>query len=173
MPNEYELDINKLTVQNKLLNQRFNYYMQNNIPDAQNIIFQITPDYSSPRKVSSEQLDISGGSLLGKALLILGIITGTPVTMKTLPEVLSKIKTGDIDVGIENAPDFFKTYLQAKIENKEKYLNKKDDDLYDKIKLLISRIENNPKYNESIKSIIEDNLKKLKENKHINIDILN
>ena len=51
----------------------------------------------------------------------------------------------------------------------EKYLNKKDDDLYDKIKLLISRIENNPKYNESIKSIIEDNLKKLKENKHINI----
>ena len=30
-----------------------------------------------------------------------------------------------------------------------------------------------PKYNESIKSIIEDNLKKLKENKHINIDILN
>ena len=55
----------------------------------------------------------------------------------------------------------------------EKYLNKKDDDLYDKIKLLISRIENNPKYNESIKSIIEDNLKKLKENKHINIDILN
>ena len=53
------------------------------------------------------------------------------------------------------------------------YLNKKDDDLYDKIKLLISRIENNPKYNESIKSIIEDNLKKLKENKHINIDILN
>ena len=55
----------------------------------------------------------------------------------------------------------------------EKYLNKKDEDLYDKIKLLISRIENNPKYNESIKSIIEDNLKKLKENKHINIDILN
>lgn len=55
----------------------------------------------------------------------------------------------------------------------EKYLNKKDDDLYDKIKLLISRIENNPKYNESIKSIIEDNLKKLKENRHINIDILN
>ena len=55
----------------------------------------------------------------------------------------------------------------------EKYLNKKDDDLYDKIKLFISRIENNPKYNESIKSIIEDNLKKLKENKHINIDILN
>ena len=126
MPNEYELDINKLTVQNKLLNQRFNYYMQNNIPDAQNIIFQITPDYSSPRKVSSKQLDISGGSLLGKALLILGIITGTPVTMKTLPEVLSKIKTGDIDVGIENAPDFFKTYLQAKIENKEKYRNKEN-----------------------------------------------
>ena len=55
----------------------------------------------------------------------------------------------------------------------EKYLNKKDEELYDKIKLLISRIENNPKYNESIKSIIEDNLKKLKENKHINIDILN
>lgn len=132
MPNEYELDINKLTVQNKLLNQRFNYYMQNNIPDAQNIIFQITPDYSSPRKVSSKQLDISGGSLLGKALLILGIITGIPVTMKTLPEVLSKIKTGDIDVGIENAPDFFKTYLQAKIENKEKYLNKKLNYNFDK-----------------------------------------
>ena len=132
MPNEYELDINKLTVQNKLLNQRFNYYMQNNIPDAQNIIFQITPDYSSPRKVSGKQLDISGGSLLGKALLILGIITGIPVTMKTLPEVLSKIKTGDIDVGIENAPDFFKTYLQAKIENKEKYLNKKLNYNFDK-----------------------------------------
>ena len=57
----------------------------------------------------------------------------------------------------------------SKINN----LNKKDEELYDKIKLLISRIENNPKYNESIKSIIEDNLKKLKENKHINIDILN
>lgn len=132
MPNEYELDINKLTVQNKLLNQRFNYYMGNNIPDAQNIIFQITPDYSSPRKVSSQQLDISGGSLLHKALLILGIITGIPVTMKTLPEVLSKIKTGDIDVGIKNAPDFFKTYLQAKIENKEKYLNKKLNYNFDK-----------------------------------------
>lgn len=132
MPNEYELDINKLTVQNKLLNQRFNYYMQNNIPDAQNIIFQITPDYSPPRKASTQQLDISGGSLLRKALLILGIITGIPVTMKTLPEVLSKIKTGDIDVGIKNAPDFFKTYLEKKIENKEKYLNKKLNYNFDK-----------------------------------------
>lgn len=132
MHNEYELDINKLTVQNKLLNQRFNYYMGNNIPDAQNTIFQITPDYSPPRKSSSQQLDVSGGSLLHKALLILGIITGIPVTMKTLPEVLSKIKTGDINVGIKNDPDFFKTYLQAKIENKEKYLNKKLNYNFDK-----------------------------------------
>lgn len=130
MSNEYELDINKLTVQNKLLNQRFNYYMGNNIPDAQNIIFQITPDYSSPRKVSNQQLDISGGNLLGKALLILGIITGMPITMKNLPEALSKIKTGD--VGIKNAPDFFKTYLEKKIENKEKYLNKKLNYNFDK-----------------------------------------
>ena len=37
---------------------------------------------------------------------------------------------------------------------------------------MISRIENNPKYNESIKSIIEDNLKKLKENKNFNTPVI-
>lgn len=158
MPNEYELDINKLTVQNKLLNQRFNYYMGNNIPDAQNIIFQITPGYSPPRKASTQQLDVSGGSLLHKALLILGIITGIPVTMKTLPEVLSKIKTGDIDVGIKNAPDFFKTYLQAKIENKEKYLNKKLNYNFDKwAKDFLKEVNNfPPKFKIPLQKTIND-----------------
>lgn len=54
-----------------------------------------------------------------------------------------------------------------------KYLKNHNIEIYNKIKELISLIENNPKYNNSIKLEIENNLQKIKEDNHINIDILN
>ena len=55
----------------------------------------------------------------------------------------------------------------------KKYLKNKDKNIYTKIEELISNIENHPNYNKEIKLEIEKNLQKLKENNHINIDILN
>lgn len=54
----------------------------------------------------------------------------------------------------------------------EKYVKEKNENTYNKITNLVSTIEKHPKYNNKIKLEIEDNLKKIKENKHINIDIL-
>lgn len=55
----------------------------------------------------------------------------------------------------------------------KKYLENKDKAIYTKIEDLISKIEKHPNYNKEIKLEIEKNLQKLKENNHINIDILN
>ena len=55
----------------------------------------------------------------------------------------------------------------------KKYLKNKDKNIYTKIEKLISNIENHTNYNKEIKLEIEKNLQKLKENNHINIDILN
>ena len=60
-------------------------------------------------------------------------------------------------------PFYFYTYT----------LKSKDKAIYTKIEDLISKIEKHPNYNKEIKLEIEKNLQKLKENNHINIDILN
>ena len=54
----------------------------------------------------------------------------------------------------------------------EKYLKNKDNDILNKIKELVNKIENHPKYNNKIKEDIENNLLKLKQNKKINIDLI-
>lgn len=53
------------------------------------------------------------------------------------------------------------------------YVKEKNDKLYNKIESLINKIETNNNYNITYKKEIEKNLKIIKENKKINIDILN
>ena len=54
----------------------------------------------------------------------------------------------------------------------KKYLNKKDDELFNTITTLVKQIENNSNYNLEIKKQIENNFIKLKEDKSINLDII-
>lgn len=54
----------------------------------------------------------------------------------------------------------------------EKYLANNDNTILNRIKLLTTSIENNPKYNDKVRIVIEKNLIKLKNKKKINIDII-
>ena len=92
-------------------------------------------------------------------------LTGDVILVKDLNKAIEYLTIGNNMNNIESSILLLYIYI-------EKYLKNKDNDILNKIKELVNKIENHPKYNNKIKEDIENNLLKLKQNKKINIDII-
>ena len=92
-------------------------------------------------------------------------LTGDVILVKDLNKTIEYLTIGNNMNNIESSILLLYIYI-------EKYLKNKNNDILNKIKELVNKIENHPKYNNKIKEDIENNLLKLKQNKKINIDII-
>ena len=92
-------------------------------------------------------------------------LTGDVILVKDLNKAIEYLTIGNNMNNIESSILLLYIYI-------EKYLKNKDNDILNKIKELVNKIENHPKYNNKIKEEIENNLLKLKQNKKINIDLI-